>query len=452
MGIHANEPLNSLSLRKSNDFISAKYKSTLLENQVMAIALTKIEVDAKDKDAPLQAKLYPGDLKKLVSDPAHIYRDLKKLAKTITGHTMFLEDGKGNFKAFSVVPNADYIDGVFIIKFNNELRDHVLGLTSSYTNLELAVMTDFKRNTSFRLYEVLKKDAYKIPKNNSSEDDPSVQVEYNISELRFIIGLANSDDQMVKNAMANMGKDIDWDDLYDKLDKKDKKYEEWRDFQRRILKPAQEELAEKSDIKFDYEGLREGRKTKRILFTIYRNIPSNLEIIDERQRIIEENAVPFRQLEMPYDTFPELYEELIGHNDLCKEDITLLLKKADYNPDRVRDAVKMADQASNNSFINNYMGWLIKCLEEGWKDKGVVEGSSNQAAVVTAVMDEYKKADKEGLAKKSWYRIKSKPEFVEFKEAIEEEGMDIEQMEVIYTCQELTKAYTDFRLGKGISM
>ncbi len=452
MGTHGNEPLNSLSLRKSNDFISAKYKSTLLENQVMAIALTKIEVDAKDKDAPLQAKLYPGDLKKLVSDPAHIYRDLKKLAKSITGHTMFLEDGKGNFKAFSVVPNADYIDGVFIIKFNNELRDHVLGLTSSYTNLELAVMTDFKRNTSFRLYEVLKKDAYKIPKNTSTADEPRVQVEYNISELRFIIGLANSDDQMVKNAMANMGKDINWDDLYEKLDKKDKKYEEWRDFQRRILKPAQEELAEKSDIRFDYEGLREGRKTKRILFTIYRNIPSNPEIIDERQRIIDENTVPFRQLEMPYDTYPELYDELIGHNDLCKEDITLLLKKADYNPNKVREAVKMADEASNNSFINNYMGWLIKCLEEGWGEKGVVEGSSDKAAVVTAVMDEYDKADKEGLAKKSWDRIKSKPEFAGFIEAIEEEGMDVEQMEVIYSYQELTKAYTDFRLGKGISL
>ncbi len=452
MGTHGNEPLNSLSLRKSNDFISAKYKSTLLENQVMAIALTKIEVDAKDKDAPLQAKLYPGDLKKLVSDPAHIYRDLKKLAKSITGHTMFLEDGKGNFKAFSVVPNADYIDGVFIIKFNNELRDHVLGLTSSYTNLELAVMTDFKRNTSFRLYEVLKKDAYKIPKNTSTVDEPRVQVEYNISELRFIIGLANSDDQMVKNAMANMGKDINWDDLYEKLDKKDKKYEEWRDFQRRILKPAQEELAEKSDIRFDYEGLREGRKTKRILFTIYRNIPSNPEIIDERQRIIDENTVPFRQLEMPYDTYPELYDELIGHNGLCKEDITLLLKKADYNPNKVREAVKMADDASNNSFINNYMGWLIKCLEEGWGEKGVVEGSSDKAAVVTAVMDEYDKADKEGLAKKSWDRIKSKPEFAGFIEAIEEEGMDVEQMEVIYSYQELTKAYTDFRLGKGISL
>ena len=36
----ANEPLYNLSLVKSNDMISAKYKATLLENQVMAIALT----------------------------------------------------------------------------------------------------------------------------------------------------------------------------------------------------------------------------------------------------------------------------------------------------------------------------------------------------------------------------------------------------------------------------
>ena len=205
MGVHSNEPLANLSVRKSNDFISAKYKSTLLENQIMAIALTRIEVNASDREAPMEAKLYPGELKKLVSDPAHIYRDLKKLAKSITGHTMFLEDGKGNFKAFSVVPNADYIDGVFIIKFNNELRDHVLGLEKNYTSLELSVMTDFKKNSSFRLYEVLKKEAYKIPK----KEGAFAQVEYNISELRFIIGLANSDDQGVKNAMANMGRQYD---------------------------------------------------------------------------------------------------------------------------------------------------------------------------------------------------------------------------------------------------
>ena len=121
-----NELLQNLSLVKSNEMISAKYRSTLLENQIMAIALTRIEVNAKDKDSPLEARLYPGELKRLISDKSHIYRDLKALSKTITGHTMFIEDNKGNFKAFSVVPNADYQDGVFIIKFNNELKEHIL--------------------------------------------------------------------------------------------------------------------------------------------------------------------------------------------------------------------------------------------------------------------------------------------------------------------------------------
>ncbi len=450
MGTHSNEPISGLSVRKSNDFISAKYKSSLLENQVMAIALTRIEVNANDKDSPLEARLYPGELKKLVSDPAHIYRDLKKLAKTITGHTMFLEDGKGNFKAFSVVPNADYIDGVFIIKFNNELRDHVLGLESNFTNMELAVMTDFKRNTSFRLYEVLKKDAWKIPKASKGETEPSVQVEYNISELRFIIGLANSDDPTVKNAMANMGNLVDWDALYDKLDKKDKKYEEWRDFQRRILKPAQEELKEKSDIRFDYEGLREGRKTKRILFTIYQNTPTNSDVIDERKMLLDENSKSNRQLELPMDIYPQLYEDLVGHNELAKEDITLLINKAGGNEKKVRDAVEMADEASKSNMISNYMGWLVKCIEEGWTETNVLAGSSETATVVKAVTADYAKADKENLAAKSWARIKKKEEFTDFVMEIEMQGMKVDQLELIYSYQELTKAYTDWRVGRPI--
>lgn len=444
MGVHSNDPLTGLSVRKSNDFISAKYKSTLLENQVMAIALTRIEVNANDVDSPLEARLYPGELKKLVSDSAHIYRDLKKLAKTITGHTMFLEDGKGNFKAFSVVPNADYIDGVFIIKFNNALREHVLGLEKNYTNLELSVMTDFKKNSSFRLYEVLKKEAYKIPKGEGK----SVQVEYNISELRFIIGLANSDDQNVKNAMANMGKMIDWDELYEKLDKKDKKYEEWRDFQRRILKPAQEELAEKSDIRFEYEGIRENRKTKRIAFTIFHNVPSNPEVIDERQKIIEANSIPNRQMEMPMDIFPDLYDEFVGHNGLAKEDIDLLILKSEYNAEKIREAIKLADE---QSYISNYMGWLIKCIQNNYVKVETLEGSAVEAQGIKEIKASMDK-NKDAIALKAWKKIKTKEEFADFVNEVEENGLSIEQLEVIYDSNELTKMFTDWKLGKGLDL
>ena len=118
-----NDPITRFKVRKSNDLIVAKYKASLLENQVMAIALSRIEVNAdNDGDYSLEAHLYPGDLVRLISDPTHIYRDLKKLSKKIIGRTMFLEDGNGNFKAFAVVPNAEYQDGVFTIKFNNEIN------------------------------------------------------------------------------------------------------------------------------------------------------------------------------------------------------------------------------------------------------------------------------------------------------------------------------------------
>ena len=442
LGIHKNEPLTSLSVRKSNDFISAKYKSSLLENQIMAIALTRIEVNATDKDSPLEARLYPGELKKLVSDPTHIYRDLKKLAKTITGHTMFLEDGKGNFRAFSVVPNADYVDGVFIIKFNNVLRDHVLGLEKNYTSLELSVMTDFKKNASFRLYEVLKKEVYRIPE---AAKDAFVEVEYNISELRFIIGLANSDDEDVKHAVANGV--ADWDELYDRLDKKDKKYEEWRDFHRRILKPAQEELLEKSDIRFEFEGIREGRKCRRIRFKVYRNIPKNPEVIDERQRIIEANSKEFRQLEMPFDTFPEIYEEYVGHNHLDKEDIDLLLKIAGYDTQKVRQAISLADEQDN---ISNYMGWLIKAIENNYMRVETLSGSANRADTVRQVREKYEK-DKSAVVDKAWERVRGNEDFLEFMQMVEENGLTGELLESIYPKAEILQMYADFKTGRPIN-
>ena len=78
--------------------------------------------------APLVAHLYPGELKRLVSDPAHIYRDLKVLSNRMTSRNLFIEDGKGNFESFSIVTNASYVNGILEIKFNESLRKHVFGL------------------------------------------------------------------------------------------------------------------------------------------------------------------------------------------------------------------------------------------------------------------------------------------------------------------------------------
>ncbi|MCR5452819.1 MAG: replication initiation protein [Lachnospiraceae bacterium] len=400
------EPLENLSLQKSNSLVSAKYKSSLVENQIMAIALTRIEVNATEEGAPIVAKLWPGELKRLIGDPTNIYKTLKKVSKTMTGHTMFLEDGKGNFKAFAVVNNADYIDGVFTVEFNKNLREHVLGLERNYTSFELAVLTQFKKNSSFRIYELLKSHLYK---SKPSVNNGRVDVEYNISELRFMIGLANGDDPSVKNAMAGMGNNIDWDVMYSKLDKKDKKYETWFDFQRYVIKPAQEELEEKSNLRFDYEGVREGRRMGRIRFFVYPNNPMNKEVIDERREFIdEEKAKTDRQYELPRD-LPEyrpLYDEFVGHNDISAEDMDLLIKQSGYDTDLVRLAISQADEQAG---IDNYIGWIVACIKAGGYTKTeVVEGSHEKAVAFKNLHDA---ANSDDTKKRVWENTKKKEDF-----------------------------------------
>ena len=412
-----NQLMESRSYVKSNEMISAKYKSTLLENQVMAIALTRIEENTDDVNNPLEARLYPGELKKLVSDDTHIYRDLKALAKTITGHTMFLEDGKGNFKAFSVVPNADYQDGVFIIKFNHVLKDHLLGLDKNFTTLELSMMTNFSRNSSFRIYELLKKDLFR---SKPSVNKGRVDVEYNLFEFRFLIGIANSDNVYVQNRIKTM-KVVDWEELYRILEKNgnknDIKYKTTDRLQKECLDMAKDELERKSDIRFEYELVRIGRPYKKIVFHIYPNAAKDekeIKEIERRQRDLEKLGGKYRQHEIPRDISSEtqkLYEDYLYHNGLDKSDIDLLMKKAAYDPEDVRSAIEYTDKQGE---VNNYMGYIVRCIEGRYFEDTpvvVVDGSMEKADAMDNIR---KNAYSDERKLKVWESTKQKEDFNEF--------------------------------------
>ena len=87
-----------------------------------------------------------------------------------------------------------------------------------FTKLNLRMMTSFENVNAFRLYELFKSEYYRANK------DGDLDLEYNLSELKFIIGIANSDNEAHKNRLSEMQNNIDWDKLLDALDKKDKKY------------------------------------------------------------------------------------------------------------------------------------------------------------------------------------------------------------------------------------
>lgn len=437
------EPLENLSLNKSNTLISAKYMSSLVENQIMAIALARVEVKyANDINGtgPMRIELWPGELKRLIGDPTNIYKTLKKVSKTMRGHTMVIEDGKGNFKVFGAINDAVYEDGVLTIEFNRHLREHVLGLEGNYTSYELAIATRFKKNSSFRLYEILKTHLYK---SKPSVNEGRVDVEYNISELRFMIGLANSDDPVVKNAFAAMGKNVDWDVLYSKLDKKDRKFEVWYDFQRYVIKPAQAEVEEKSNLRFEYEGIREGRCIKRIRFHIYPNVPKYSDVIDERKKFIEENNRADRQYELPRDLpeYQPIYDKYVGHNELTPEDIDVLMRESGFDNELVELAINRADEQAD---LNNYMGWIVACIRgNGWPKTSVVEGSAKQAE---RIKDLQEKANSNETKLRVWKQTKEKDDFHIFVSYMEKtRNISMDELDFVYEPGDAVAEYIEWK-------
>lgn len=444
MADNNNFPIETRSYVKSNEMISAKYKSTLLENQVMAIALTRIEENPNDPNNPLEAKLYPGELKRIVSDDAHIYRDLKALSKSITGHSMILEDGKGNFKAFAVIPNAEYQDGVFIIKFNQVLKEHLLGLDKNFTTLELSVMTNFDRNSSFRIYELLKRDIFRSRPN---VNNGRVDVEYDLFEFRFLIGLANSDNTHVQARLKNMSV-INWEELYNTLEKNgassDIKYKTTDKLQKDCLRPAQEELFEKSDIRFEYELKRIGRRYKKILFHIYPNNPCNKNELNERKRYLERIRGNY-QAEIPRDFSNEtrrLYDKYVGHNSLAEEDLNHFFKYAE-DPRDIAAAIDYADKQKN---IANYVGYIVKCLKERYFESEPIEVVSGSEETAKQIKEINKKINSPEIKKKVWENMKQQEDFSLFLEDIKkEQNLTFEELDEFLAPDESTSMYLKWR-------
>ena len=159
--------IKSLIAKKSNSFVkgvSNTLNAGLTENIIVLMAIGRIqERESKYSSEPeLIAELYPSELKQIVSDPVHIYRELKRVSQTLmSGDAVLLyDDASERFEAMHLIRHVKYDNGVLTVEFEQKLKQHILHLESNYTALELSVLSSFKSNATFRMYELLKSDRY----------------------------------------------------------------------------------------------------------------------------------------------------------------------------------------------------------------------------------------------------------------------------------------------------
>lgn len=339
-------------IKKSNLLISAKYKSSLLENKILAIALANIQ-NATEEHGLLYSSVKASELRKMLNaNSGSFYNQLNQAAGSLTGRTLGMSDPeKKVFKYVSIVIHSSYENGVLTIKYNPEVKDYIQDIVKNYTKFKLSILLSFDSGYSYRLYELLKSKAYYPKGKKVHHENDTFHVSFLLSELKFALGVIDANQTLVKKILDNEKKP-DFDKAFDKA--KVKVFESWGDFKKKVLEVAKKEINEKSDITIEYTPVRGGRGGKifQVDFSIIldENIAECDGISDEEKMAFLDHLTSF------------LCDN--GHA-LSSKDISSIAAAAEYNWKKFKKAYQCMKQQKGT--VNNIVGWLITALKEDFQ-------------------------------------------------------------------------------------
>lgn len=248
-------------VQKSNALISAKYKLNLWEMRIFIKMVMMVDyTDSENQE-------YKISLKELVDNfdldgQRASYERLRKGAASLQDRTIIFnrtdeETGeiitvRAKFLS-SIQTKAGGKHSNFItVKFDSLLRPLLLDL-KEYTTYELRHILKLPTAYSVRMYELLTSNKYRT----------YTQFEIGLAELKQQIGAIETEYNAAKNKL---------------IIKKDN-YPRFGAFRQKILLKAQEHLAAFTDISFEFEPLKDGRKVTRIRFIVNRS-SEHLRYID----------------------------------------------------------------------------------------------------------------------------------------------------------------------------
>ena len=377
MGVMENQDKEKKNQRqemvsRSNVLIESKSSTSLFERKLLNIAIAKAVIE----DGELIARVTTKDVKNYLHISGNsIYTRLRDASKETLGHVVSIEDeGKENFIMFNVVNKCEYRDGVFTTRFTKEMKPHIYNLKKDYTRMSLDVLCSFKSLFTTRIYEILRTQYYRFEKEASDEIivPRPPKAPYSLSELKFTLNVVDANASKTVKRLVEQGR---FDEAIEEI--KDASFEDWRNFRRKVLEVAKKELEESnySEIRFDYEPVKSGKggKVTGIRFKVRKNLNcthhSDLWRIrgDEMLEIIPD-VLEAKQPGIQEGLILEV-ADIFGNEPITIQDIKTLILAADQDVESIKKAFAMAKQ---QTYINNLVGWMKKCLEEKWYENEVL--------------------------------------------------------------------------------
>lgn len=360
-------------ITKSNKLVLAQFKMTPYEQKIILLCISKIKADLKKTgDVPNTCLTFKLTSKEIINflhiETKSIYSELSKIADRLENHKINIF-GKDEFEKIRPFPYCKYKSGIFTIRFDQSMEEHLLELKDKFTMYDINNIIDLKSTYSIRIYEILK--SYEWLN----------EAAFDLDELKKIIGVKSFDEE-----------NQSWIDLYPR----------YPNFKQRVLLVAQKELEEKTDIRFNFVEMKTGRKITQIKFIILSNSEnveqleqfrteelSALEKVSENKTEVkilyqsnimpnmEEVASEIVPVEIDIDDLIDDLREFIKES-LKTKDLKAILAAANNDIDLIKSKYQLAKQQKK---ISNLVAWLISAVKDDYSNPVEVEQCTGQVQI-----------------------------------------------------------------------
>lgn len=354
---------------KGNQLINSRYTLSLAEMRIFLLILVQIgKNDQEFKRYRIRIRDYA---EAIGSRSKSIHKELKNTVRNMLDRKLYIPKEKGGWLQMNLIASGEYIpeDGILEIEITPKLRPFLLGLKDNFTTYDIKNVLSMQSFYSVRIYELLKKEVY-----------------------------------------HGRGLDIRVEELREKLDIGQGQYKSYNLFKKRVILQAQRELSEKSDLSFEFEEIKEGRRVARIFFRIQKQerpiagfplLEGNANQ-EQKEELIQELRAMGLSLKQA--------ESLAGKKDLEQTKNAIQYTKENYR-----------DRKGTDKEIKNPGAYLIKILESE-SGKSAFEKAEAEA--------EAKAQEKEARLKEAQVKIAKEKELLStlykaYQESREKEVADL---------------------------